>query len=56
MTIAEWNEHLEDLIGLWHELPEDGVPLHEFLGMTFDEYGLWVRDSAAIPERLMEKN
>lgn len=31
---------VDDLIDQWHE-GDDGVELHEFLGMTWDEYKNW---------------
>jgi hypothetical protein len=39
-------EDIEDFVASWHEAPE-GTPvamreLHDFLGMTWDEYRLWV--------------
>lgn len=44
---------LDDLIEEWHNSgPEETRPLHEFLGMTWEEYGLWVKNSRDIPERL----
>lgn len=37
---------IEDYVEYWHEAPEDSVAakqeLHEFLGLTWDEYKLWV--------------
>lgn len=41
-------EEIDDFIDLWHENP-GAQSLHEFLGMTRDEYALWVADSAALP-------
>lgn len=35
-------------IRMWHELPEDGVELHDFLGMTWDEYTSWGEGSKTI--------
>jgi hypothetical protein len=35
---------LDDLIEEWHNSgPEETRPLHEFLGMTWEEYGCWVK-------------
>jgi hypothetical protein len=28
-------------IAVWHDGLDDGVPLHEFLGMSWDEYRAW---------------
>lgn len=30
--------NLNDRVAEWHETPNDGVPLHEYLGFTHDEY------------------
>jgi len=41
-------EDIDDFINEWHEGP--GVqPLHEFLGMTLNEYAFWLADSAILP-------
>lgn len=32
------DDELDARIEEWHSLPENGVPLHEYLGMTFYEY------------------
>ena len=41
-------EAIHDFIDRWHE-GGTGVPLWQFLGMTRDEYGLWVEDADALP-------
>lgn len=45
---------LDDWVEAWHTAPADHpiskLPLHEFLGMTFEEYGQWMRDGAKLPE------
>lgn len=38
-----------DAIELWHDLPEDGVSLHQFLGFTWDQYADWV-ERGDLPE------
>lgn len=38
------DDELVDLTGQWHESPDDGVPLHEFLGMTWAEYKRWTEE------------
>ncbi len=55
MSIDEVNKKLDDLIDEWHESPEDGTSLHEFLGMTWEEYAIWVKDYQAVPERIIER-
>ncbi|MBI2767405.1 MAG: hypothetical protein HYX53_16040 [Chloroflexi bacterium] len=42
---------IDDYIDRWHE-GGTGVPLWQFLGMTRDEYGLWVEDADALPDIL----
>lgn len=42
---------LDDEIDLWHDLPDTNYPpLHEYLGLTADEYRSWVQESKAIVE------
>jgi hypothetical protein len=41
-------EAIHDFIDQWHE-GGTGVPLWQFLGMTRDEYGLWMEDADALP-------
>ncbi len=42
-------EDIEDYIDQWHESQNQGE-LHEFLGLTWDEYSLWVKnDEQALP-------
>jgi hypothetical protein len=41
-------EDIDDFIDQWHENPGN-QSLHEFLGMTRDEYANWVADSSALP-------
>jgi hypothetical protein len=42
-------EEIDDYIDRWHDQP-DGTHLHDFLGMTSEEYALWLRspDSLAL--------
>lgn len=40
-------EEIDDYVDLWHE-GDSTESLHSFLGMTEDEYGLWMRDSEYI--------
>lgn len=54
---AAWIEDIEermlvkidDKISEWHDMEEDGVPLHEYLGMTEFEYSDYVR-SRTLPD------
>ncbi|WP_301123533.1 hypothetical protein [Mycolicibacterium fortuitum] len=48
------NDELDVLVAEWHNTePEDGysTPLHEFLGMTWDEYAEWTK-TGIVPGRL----
>jgi hypothetical protein len=41
---------IDDFVGAWHGSGDGyGVPLSEFLGLTEDEYGVWVMDARALP-------
>jgi hypothetical protein len=39
---------VDDFVEAWHEGAGEGLELHEFLGMTWDEYGHWAR-TAELP-------
>lgn len=41
-------DEIDDFIDLWHEGDGQGRPLHDFLGMTKDEYDLWVEQPGAL--------
>jgi hypothetical protein len=41
-------DEIDDFIDEWHEHPR-GQSLHEFLGMTREEYSLWITDSSILP-------
>ena len=38
---------IDDCVDAWHE-SDGNVALHDFLGMTLDEYALWVADPDAL--------
>ncbi len=41
--IKDADEEVDDIVDAWHGAdPPTGVELHEFLGMSIDEYGLYV--------------
>lgn len=45
-------DDIEDDIARWHETYKDQAsypPLHEFLGLTHDEYEVWLSDPFALP-------
>jgi hypothetical protein len=36
------NEELDDLVDRWHNGEGEGLELHEYLGMTWEEYEQWL--------------
>jgi hypothetical protein len=43
-------EQIDDFIGRWHDAPDtEHRSLSEYLGMTEEEYGLWVMDPETLP-------
>jgi hypothetical protein len=47
---ATWND-VDDFIDAWHDSGDDKQrPLHEFLGMTEEEYAIWMMDRRTLPE------
>jgi len=41
-------EKIDDFIDEWHENPSE-LSLSQFLGLTEEEYAVWVRDPSALP-------
>lgn len=51
-------DEIDDYIDQWHERADDrakSLPLHEYLGLTRDEYELWVRDPDLLPQILIAR-
>jgi hypothetical protein len=43
-------EHIDDFIDAWHESDDsEQRPLSEFLGMTEDEYSVWLASHRVLP-------
>ncbi len=42
-------DEIGDFVGAWHEGASPGLELREFLGMTKDEYALWVEQPQFLP-------
>jgi hypothetical protein len=43
-------EHIDDFIDAWHESDDsEQRPLSEFLGMTVDEYSVWLASHKVLP-------
>jgi len=45
----------DDLVEEWHELPEDGVKLHEHMKLSSDEYKAWVEKNV-LPDDFEERH
>jgi hypothetical protein len=41
-------DDIDDFVDQWHETPQ-GNELHDYLGMTKEEYSLWLRAPDALP-------
>jgi hypothetical protein len=41
-------DEIDDFIDRWHEMPKR-IELHDYLGMTVEEYSLWLRVPDALP-------
>lgn len=48
------NENIHDFIEKWHESDSE-VPLHEYLGLTWDEYSYFVKTDE-LPKREIRVN
>lgn len=44
-------EEIDEFVDRWHE-GDMAVALHEFLGMAWDEYALWVANPDRLPDIL----
>lgn len=43
-------EQIDDFVGRWHDLPDgEQRSLSEYLGMTEEEYGVWMMDPETLP-------
>jgi hypothetical protein len=42
-------EKIDDYVDQWHANP-GGQEIYEFLGMSREEYGLWLRDPKVLPQ------
>lgn len=42
-------EDIHDFIETWHDSEEDGRSLSEFLGMTEEEFSVWIMDYDTLP-------
>jgi hypothetical protein len=53
MNDQEIDKITDDLVDLWHETRDiEGVELHQFLGMTQQEYSIWATRPSEVGARL----
>lgn len=48
VSLKTIEDHIDDYVEFWHER-DTKVSLHEYLGMTEQEYNWWVQDNKALP-------
>lgn len=51
-------DDIDDFVDRWHEGADPqarSLPLHEYLGLTVDEYELWVHDPDVLPQVLIAR-
>jgi hypothetical protein len=53
--IVEPDEEIDDFIDVWHETPNQAMALHDFLGMSWEEYALWAEKPAFLRAILMAR-
>lgn len=50
------DDHLDDLVDAWHDSgPEEKRGLHEYLGMTWEEYKNWT-ESCIVPQTFLDRH
>lgn len=42
-------DEIDDYIDAWHNQSDTSQQLHEYLGLTWEEYSVWVHDPLALP-------
>ena len=51
-------DEIDDFVDRWHRGSDPQareLPLHEYLGLTLDEYELWVQDPDILPQVLVAR-
>jgi hypothetical protein len=43
-------EEIHDYLDIWHDGSDNDLELHEYLGMTWEQYAVWA-ESGVLPER-----
>lgn len=46
-AVQDMEEIVDDAIDSWHQAPP-GTPLHTYLGLTWEEYALWVEHKRTV--------
>lgn len=42
---------IDDYISEWHNTSDGSQTLHEFLGLTWEDYGYWIQHNALPPRK-----
>ncbi len=42
-------DEIDDFVEQWHENDELNIELHEYLGMTWEEYSIWAMNPSILP-------
>lgn len=50
---SDMDEAIDDAIDSWHSGDSD-LPLHDYLGMSNEQFHLWVRNADILPEIIEE--
>ena len=53
-TIEMLLEAIDDKVEAWHEGDGDGLDLHEYLGMNWDEYAVWAKEPSVWARQKIE--
>ncbi len=48
-------DEIYDWVDRWHESPADDGPLHEYLGLSREQYGLWVQTPSTLEASVREQ-
>lgn len=48
-------DEVDDAVSVWHDAPEDGQSLADYLGWTAEEYEAWLLNPRAIPQRPLKE-
>jgi hypothetical protein len=51
-------DEIDDFVERWHKSRDKrtlGLELHEYLGLSWDEYALWIQDPDSLPQILIAR-